>query len=158
MRRLLRGDRGSSAVFFVVLAPALLALLGLVLDGGRAIFDRQQAGDVALEAARVAANQCDLRDLYDLTVPQCEVINTVQACARAQDYIAAQHPVGNGVQGGVKLSMTSCTGVDRQADGGYKGFSITVRATAPTTLISIVGINEINVQSTQTARTITQAG
>jgi hypothetical protein len=153
----LRGDRGSSALFFVILAPALLALLGLVLDGGRAIFDRQQAGDVALQAARLAADQCDQAALYQHGF--CQVVDTAAACAQAGDFVAQQEPVGKSVESGVRLQMTNCSPIDQQpGSNAYLGFRITVQAKAPTTLISIIGIDEINVQSTQSARSITQDG
>ncbi|HVX43779.1 MAG TPA: pilus assembly protein TadG-related protein, partial [Mycobacteriales bacterium] len=78
-------DRGSSGVFFAVLAPSLLALAGLVLDGGRAIVSRQQAGNVALEAARAAASECDQTALFH--GQPCEIADTVQACQVARTLV-----------------------------------------------------------------------
>ncbi|HVX45629.1 MAG TPA: hypothetical protein VHC49_17195, partial [Mycobacteriales bacterium] len=57
------------------------------------------------------------------------------------------------------LEMTACDPIDPAPDGvHYLGFRVTVRATADTALIGIVGINQINVQSTQSARSVTQEG
>lgn len=145
-------DRGSSGVFFAVLAPSLIALAGLVLDGGRAIVSKQQAGNVALEAARAAASECDQTALFH--GEPCEVADTVQACQVAADFI--QH---EDAAGGATLKMTGCDPIDPAPDGvHYLGFRVTVQATADTSLIGIVGINQINVQSTQSARSVTQEG
>jgi hypothetical protein len=54
-----RRERGAAGLFVAVLAPFLIALAGLVFDGGRALEARQRALDAAEQAARDAANQCD---------------------------------------------------------------------------------------------------
>ena len=59
MRRL-RADRGSTALFVAVFAPAMLFMAGLVIDGGAALESRQRAADIAEQAARAGANQCNV--------------------------------------------------------------------------------------------------
>ena len=56
-------QRGAAGVFVAVLAPFVIGLAGLVFDGGRALEARQRALDAAEQAARDAANQCDVARL-----------------------------------------------------------------------------------------------
>jgi len=60
MRRRLRGDRGSAALFVAVFAPAMIFMAGLVIDGGGALEANQRAADIAEQAARAAAGQCNV--------------------------------------------------------------------------------------------------
>ena len=50
-------ERGSVAVWLLLIAPSLLAFAGLVLDGGRTISARQDAANLAEQAARTAVDQ-----------------------------------------------------------------------------------------------------
>ncbi|MFD6731393.1 TadE/TadG family type IV pilus assembly protein [Micromonospora aurantiaca] len=52
LRRRLRGDDGRVTVWFAVLVPAFLALIGLVVDGGAKVRAYQRADNIAAEAAR----------------------------------------------------------------------------------------------------------
>ena len=52
--RRLHDDRGTVSMFFVIMAPAFLALLGLVIDYGAQIRALQRADNIAAEAARAA--------------------------------------------------------------------------------------------------------
>lgn len=52
-------DRGAVSVVLVLLAGALFALAGLVLDGGRAITARERASDLAEQGARAGADMLD---------------------------------------------------------------------------------------------------
>lgn len=54
LRRRLGDDRGRVTVFFAILAPAFLAMIGLVVDGGAQIRALQRAHNIAAEAARAA--------------------------------------------------------------------------------------------------------
>jgi hypothetical protein len=57
-RRGLR-ERGAIGAFVAVLAPVVIALVGLVYDGGLALEGRQRALNVAEQAARAAGNHCN---------------------------------------------------------------------------------------------------
>lgn len=147
------GERGSSAVFFAVLAPMLLALAGLVIDGGSAIVNKQRAADVALEAARLAANQCDEVALREGL--GCEIADIEGACALAEQFVqreAAQGDVVARVPGG------GCQAVDIQPSGNARGFSVRVEVVAPTYMLSMVHIDNTTVESVQTARSYTREG
>jgi Flp pilus assembly protein TadG len=52
-------ERGSVSVVLVLLAGALFALAGLVVDGGQAITARERAGDLAEQGARAGADVLD---------------------------------------------------------------------------------------------------
>jgi hypothetical protein len=69
--RLRRRDRGAIGVFVAVMALPLIGLIGLVYDGGLALEGRQRALDLAEQAARAAANDCDLTVLRERSV--CEI-------------------------------------------------------------------------------------
>jgi hypothetical protein len=60
--RLRRGalERGSAALFVAIFAPAMIFMAGLVIDGGAALEARQRASDIAEQAARAGAGQCDV--------------------------------------------------------------------------------------------------
>ena len=50
------GERGSATLFLAYIAFALLIAVGLVVDGGYALADRQAASDAAEQAARAGAD------------------------------------------------------------------------------------------------------
>ncbi|MEU8045712.1 TadE/TadG family type IV pilus assembly protein [Micromonospora echinofusca] len=52
LRRRLGNDDGRVTIWFAVLAPAFLALIGLVVDGGAKVRAYQRADNIAAEAAR----------------------------------------------------------------------------------------------------------
>src|SRR5450755_3943975 len=54
------GEQGQITVFVVVIMVALLAVAGLVYDGGRALAAKTTAIDIAQEAARAGAQQVNL--------------------------------------------------------------------------------------------------
>lgn len=59
LTRLVRGrnDRGSTTLWFVIIAFVLVVMTGLVVDGGGKIQARQRANFVAEEAARAAGQE-----------------------------------------------------------------------------------------------------
>jgi hypothetical protein len=57
--RRLQRERGAIGAFVAVIAPVVIALIGLVYDGGLALEGRQRALNIAEQAARAAGNHCD---------------------------------------------------------------------------------------------------
>ncbi len=123
MRRL-RGDRGSAALFVAIFAPAMIFLAGLVIDGGAAIEARQRASDIAEQAARAAAGQCDVAVLRSRGV--CRVTNEAAARAAAAPFLA-----DNGV------TQSSLVRTRPDAFGQYQGVQVSVTITFETTLLGI---------------------
>jgi Flp pilus assembly protein TadG len=56
LRRCRGGDEGTLSLYMAVIAVGLLAMAGLVIDGGAAIAARGKAADLAQEAARAGAD------------------------------------------------------------------------------------------------------
>jgi hypothetical protein len=55
-----QAERGSAALFVAIFAPAMIFMAGLVIDGGAALEAKQRASDIAEQAARAGAGQCDV--------------------------------------------------------------------------------------------------
>jgi Putative Flp pilus-assembly TadE/G-like len=61
LRRVPReAERGSAALFVAIFAPAMIFMAGLVIDGGAGLEAKQRASDIAEQAARAGAGQCDV--------------------------------------------------------------------------------------------------
>jgi len=94
------GEAGGITVFVALLAVALFALAGLVLDGGRAVSAQQAAQDEADQAARSGAAALSVDALRTGAVR----LDSQTAVADAEAYtVAAGHPgtatvVGNAVE------------------------------------------------------------
>lgn len=86
MKTRLWSDRGRVAVFFAIVAPAWLAVLGLVFVGGNRIVALQRAGNIAAEAARVAGQAIDLPRAI---AGGAKVVNPAAATRAAQEYVVA---------------------------------------------------------------------
>ncbi len=122
-------DRGVTTAFVAIIALSLLFVTGLVADGGRYIATYRQAGDLAANAARAAAQGVELQALGGGTV----TLDPTAAQARASDYLtAAGHP-GTGTTSvtGDQVTVT----VTLTADGlilptGPKTFTASATATS----------------------------
>lgn len=124
MRRL-SSDRGSAALFVAIFAPAMIFLAGLVIDGGAAIEARQRAADIAEQAARAGAGQCDVAVLRSRGV--CRVVSDAAARSAAAPFLA-----DNGV------TQSSVVRTRRDGFGQYQGVEVSVTITFRTTLLGIM--------------------
>lgn len=124
MRRL-SGDRGSAALFVAIFAPAMIFLAGLVIDGGSAIEARQRGADIAEQAARAAAGECDVAVLRSRQV--CRITNHGAAVNKAAEFLA---------DNGVTDFRVERTRPDEL--GQYQGVRVDVTITFTTTLLGIV--------------------
>jgi Flp pilus assembly protein TadG len=122
------GESGAITVFVALLAVALFALAGLVLDGGRAVSAQQAAQDEADQAARSGAEALSVSALRTGTVE----LDVQAAMANAVAYtVAAGHPgtakvVGDAVE-------------------------VTIHYRVPTDILGIVGIGTLPVTATARA-------
>ncbi len=93
------GDQdGSISAFVVLLLVALMALLGLVVDGGAALSARQSAADEAEQAARAGAGALSVEALRTGSLQ----LDPAAAVAAAESFAAAAgHPGTATVSGGV---------------------------------------------------------
>lgn len=123
-----RSDDGAVTAFVAVLALALFAVAGLVVDGGRTLAAREQAEAVAEQAARAGAEEVSVAGLHTGTV----VLDPVEALSAAQQ---ALHLAGTA--GTVAVTADQVT--------------VTVATRVPTTMLGIVGISSMQVQVVATA-------
>jgi Putative Flp pilus-assembly TadE/G-like len=124
-------DEGRIALLVVVLMVAVLAMIGLSVDGGGKLRALERADNVASEAARAAGQA--------IYAPQAiqggdKVVDPAAAVAAAQDYLAAA-----GVDGTVSVAA------DRK--------HVTVRVTIVyrTVFLGVIGINTLTATRQATA-------
>jgi Flp pilus assembly protein TadG len=132
----LRGaaERGSITLMLLVLFVALVALAGIVIDGGAKLNQAENANAIAQEAARAGAGQVDQANAYSngsFTVDQAEAI------AAAQQYLASA-----GYQGTVSAPTPDT-------------IRVTVTVTSPTRILSIIGIDSMTSTGSATASLVT---
>jgi hypothetical protein len=118
----------------VVMTVALLALAGLVVDGGGKLDEAAQANAVAQEAARAGAGQVDQGNAYSTGA---FTVDSGQAVAAAQAYLASAGYAG------------SVTPV------GAESIRVVVNVTEPTRILSIIGIDSMTATGVATASLVT---
>jgi len=119
--RLGDGEAGMVTAFVVIFTLAILAMAGLVTDGGLALAAKVRAVDDAQAAARAGAQAIDI-PLYRQTGQI--TLDTSQAIADAQGFLAAA-----GKHGTVTVTGETVT--------------VTVTITQPTQILSIVGVERL---------------
>ena len=128
------GDRERGSITLMLLFVGLIALAGIVIDGGAKLNQAENANAIAQEAARAGAgmvNQGVALSTGTFTVAQA------QALAAAQQYLAT-----NGYQGTV-------------SPVGTQSIQVTVTVTAPTHVLSIIGIDSMSSTGSATATLVT---
>jgi hypothetical protein len=128
-RRWLAAEDGSVSAFVVMFVVALLALIGLTLDGGLALGAKVRANGQAEAAARAGAQAIDLAVYRSNGTVR---LMPDQAVASAQNYLASV-----GATGTITVAGDTVT--------------VTVTATHPTQLLGLVGISELQVDGVGSA-------
>jgi hypothetical protein len=121
-------DRGSVTAFLAISVVGLLALAGLVVDGGAKVRAAQRADRLAAEAGRTAGQQIDLPDAIVGAVVRVDPL-AAQSAARLYLHRA-------GVEGAVTIS----------ADRRF--LVIHVTTSQPTAFLSLVGLSRITASGT----------
>jgi Flp pilus assembly protein TadG len=121
-------QRGALAAMLAVLAVALLAMVGLVVDGGRAVAARRTAMDDAGQAARAGADALSVSSLRSGTL----AIDPFEAVAAASRFLTEE-----GVVGTVEVSGETVT--------------VHVVSSEPSAVLGIVGIRTIRVSASASA-------
>lgn len=130
-----RSERGSASVWAIlVIAGAFTVLLGLVVDGGRAIDARIAASHAAGQAARAGADALSAVSVRNGHA----AVNPDAARARAETYLRDA-----GLHGTVHVNGQTVT--------------VTVTGTSTTEVLGIIGIGSFPVTETQTATAINEA-
>jgi len=127
-------DRGSLTLLLAVLMVALLALAGLVVDGGRKLNQSARAYAIAQEAARAGAGMVDRTVAYRSGTFS---VDEGQALAAARAYLATAGYTG---------SVSS--------DGARK-IRVTVTVTRRTLVLSLIGIDTLTSTGTAVASLVT---
>jgi Flp pilus assembly protein TadG len=141
-------DEGAAAVLVLVLTPALFALGGLVLDGGRHLSARQQAADLAEQAARAGADHLDVSALR--TAGQAASVDTGSssrldgpaAKAAACRFVTTTDPAA------------VCTATVSDTPDGQR-LTVRVRTTTSTVLLGLIGVNQLHTDATGSALAVT---
>jgi len=122
-------ERGSLTLFAVVLALGLLAMAGLVIDGGAQLTAQRRANHLAEQAARAGAQAVDLGALRSSR----PTLDPVAARTAATRYLAA---AGHRGQVSVDANTITVSVADRQ----------------PTAVLGLLGIHHLDVTGRGRAR------
>ena len=134
-----RGDDGAAAVIVLLLAPALFALGGLVLDGGTHLAARQHAAGLAEQAARAGA---DTLDTSTLRGSGSSTLDPTRATTAACRYVQTVEP------------DATCTATIRDTATGQE-VEVRVRRSTPTVLLGLIGVNTLRTDAFGTAQPVT---
>jgi hypothetical protein len=127
--RWFRQDDGQVTAFVVVMALALVLVIGLVLDGGLTLAARERALDEAQDAARAGAQAVNLAAYrQDGTL----VLTPAQAAADADAYLAS-------------------IGADGTATATADLVTVTVTVVQPMQILSAAGLQAVTVRATASA-------
>jgi hypothetical protein len=128
-------DLGALSLMIVVLFVALVALAGIVVDGGAKLDADENAYALAQEAARAGATSVDASSAYK---SGSFVVSPEQALAAASSYLAA------------------AAQTDYQVRAvGSREIWVSVTISEPTTFLSLIGIGHFTCTGTATASLVT---
>ena len=127
-------ERGSLTLMLAVLMVVLLALAGLVIDGGRKLNQSSRAYAIAEEAARAGAGLVDTSAAYR---SGRLVIDEAAALAAARAYLADA-----GYTGSV-------------SPAGTQRIRVTVTVTQPTLVLSLIGVDSMTSKGSAVASLVT---
>jgi Flp pilus assembly protein TadG len=130
---LLRGDRGSASISFLLVTVTLIVVIGLVVDGAGKIQANERADQTAASAARAATNSIG----GDTVRVGALTLDPVKAVAAGEAYLAAA-----GMAGTVSVTGEIVT--------------VAVTTTYPTRFLSLIGITQLPGSGDASARLITQ--
>ena len=121
----LAGDGGAVTIFVAIAAVGLLALAGLVVDGGAKVRAVQRADRVAAEAARAAGQAVDVAGVLagrEVRVDRGAAVKAAEAYLRSA-----------GVEGSVRIAA------------GGAAIEVATTTSAPTVFLGLIGVPRITV-------------
>jgi Flp pilus assembly protein TadG len=140
-RARVRDDRGALSPFVVMFAITVFILAGLVVDGGLAISKREQAADIAEQAARYAAD-----DVSEEALRAGDVVVDQAACpARAQAIVG---PLG---REGASLDNDRGQAACQVINGG-EAVRVRVKIDYDAQLLTLVGVAHFTARAEAVAR------
>ena len=129
MRRRCRGEAGTVTAFVAAFAVALLAVAGLVVDGGYMLAGRRAAFDEAEAAARAGAQAIDVDALRE-SGPV--LVRPDEARQRVSDYLGR-------------------TGHEGSADVNGDTVTVHVRIKRDLTILGLIGVGPVTIDASGTA-------
>ncbi len=130
-------ERGSVTPFAIVLVFALLACLGLVVDGAAKLRAAREATTIAQAAARAGAGQVSARTAY---TDGEFVVDRASALRAARGYLAT-----TGHRGSVRIT-------------GTQTLHVTVTVTEPAAILPLIGITRLRATGNATAHLVPTVG
>jgi Flp pilus assembly protein TadG len=131
-------ERGSLTLMLAVMFVAMLALAGIVIDGGAKLTAAENATAIAQEAARAGAGMVRQSTAY---TRGSFVVDRNQAIQAARQYLSQPSLTEAGYQGWVTPE-------------GTQSIQVTVRFDEPTRVLSIIGIDKVTGAGTATANLV----
>jgi len=128
-------ERGSVTVMVVVMAVALVATIGLAVDGGMMWATKGQVTTLSAEAARAAADQLSITSIDSNSQPELDMAKAEQAAAAFLN-----EPGGRGAT------------IDAVTFPSSSSACVTVSKQRSTLILSIVGLTSYSATSTSCAR------
>jgi Flp pilus assembly protein TadG len=136
------GERGALSLMIVVLFVALIALAGIVVDGGAKLAAYQNAEALAQEAARAGATSVDVSRAYGTG---SFVVDPGLAASAADSYL-------NAADSYLKSPGNNTYSVSTI---GIRAIEVSVTITEPTRFLSIIGLPSFTVRRSATASLVT---
>ena len=124
-------EQGSFTVFLAVLAVALFALIGLVIDGGRAVAAQGAATGDAEQAARLGADQISVQAIRSGVVS----IDPAAATRVAEAYLRAVGSPG----------VVTVVG---------QTVSVKIQSAEPTVILGMIGLAQIGISASASATNV----
>lgn len=137
MTRTQRNEDGVTALFVVLITTALLAMAGLVIDGGYAMASNRRLTGQAEQAARIGADALNQDSLRDGGDPK---VDPSKAVAAAQGY----------------LSQVGAPRAQVDVDGGT--VTVTIKSHSNTAILSAVGVTRLPTGGAASAESINGGG
>jgi hypothetical protein len=132
-------ERGALSLMIVILFVALIALAGIVVDGGAKLDAAENADALAQEAARAGA-ALDVSRAYG---SGSFVVDPQRAVTAATGYLTAARSHGYRIR---RFSVAMV---------GNNQISVTVTIIQPTTFLSVIGVNSFSCTGTAVASLVT---
>lgn len=129
------GERGALSLMIVVLFVGLIALAGIVVDGGAKLAAYENAEALAQEAARAGATSVDASNAYG---SGSFVVNPAVAVSAADSYLNAA--------GNRTYSVSAI---------GNRAIEVSVTITEPTRFLSLIGVRSFTCTRSATASLVT---
>jgi len=87
--RLLRNEKGSAFAVFAIFLPVLIAVMGLVIDGGNVFYNKIRL-DMATEAAALSTISSYNKEIYE--TQGIVILDAVHGKTMAEKYLKANFP------------------------------------------------------------------